>query len=251
MPSNSPEFTLYVRKKLGPGNWKWEAIEEIRGRHTSSIHGKFAFRPTIGGKQQWVGLEAANYEEAKLEANKLFQGLKAQAEGLTVTEIEARNGNRLTLKAAIVAYLEQSQNLRPKSLAQYATTLNQFADAACITYLDEIEGHQEVLRRYLRYLQDTMDYEPKTIDTRMNIVFFLLKENGIKTRIKMRELPKVEEEPVEPYTKTELKKLFDAMDAENRFRYQFFLGTACHEQMQPGRISIGRKKSIAFSKRRT
>jgi integrase/recombinase XerD len=230
MPVTNPDIILYVRKKLGPGNWKWERVEEIRGRHTSSIHGKFAFRPTIGGKQQWVNLEAQSFDEAKFEAGKLLPGLQAKAAGLTVVEIEARNGNRLTLKAAIATYLEQSKNLRPKSLAQYATTLNQFDEAARITYLDEIEGHPEVLRRYLRYMQETMDYEPKTIDTRMNIVFFLLKENGVRTRIKMRELPKVEEEPVEPYTKTELKKLFDAMDPENRLRYRFFLGTACREQ---------------------
>ncbi len=51
MPVTNPDIILYVRKKLGPGNWKWERVEEIRGRHTSSIHGKFAFRPTIGGKQ--------------------------------------------------------------------------------------------------------------------------------------------------------------------------------------------------------
>src|SRR5437868_1179858 len=98
---NTADITLYLRKKLAPGRWKWQAIEEIRGRHTSSIHGKLAFRPSVGGKQQWINLEAQTIEEAKLEANKLLQGLKAQAEGLSVKEIEARNGNRLTLKAAI------------------------------------------------------------------------------------------------------------------------------------------------------
>jgi len=62
MPVTNPDLILYVRKKLGPGNWKWERVEEIRGRHTSSIHGKFAFRPTVGGKQQWVNLEAQSFD---------------------------------------------------------------------------------------------------------------------------------------------------------------------------------------------
>jgi integrase len=230
MPASAAEITLYVRKKLAPGRWKWEAIEEIRGRKTGAITGKFAFRPSVGGKQQWVNLEAQSFDEAKFEAARLLQGLQAQAAGLTVAEIEARNGNRLTLKAAVADYLEQKRNKRPGTLKAYRTTFDEFIEGARVTYLDEIEGHPQVLRRYLRYLQDTKDHSAKTIDTRMNIVYFLLKRQGIKTRIPMEDLPTVEEEAVEPYTNKELEKLFNAMDAEERLRYRFFLGTACREQ---------------------
>ena len=51
----------------------------------------------------------------------------------------------------------------------------------------------------------------KTIDARLNIVFFLLKKNGIKARIPLDEMPEVEEEAAVPYSDDELKKLFSEM----------------------------------------
>ena len=56
-----------------------------------------------------------------------------------------------------------------------------------------------------------MGYAGKTIDTRLNIVFFLLKKNGVKARIPRDEMPEVEEEPAVPYSDDELKKLFAEM----------------------------------------
>jgi integrase len=43
-------------------------------------------------------------------------------------------------------------------------------------------------------------------------------------------MPTVEEEVAVPYTEEELKKLFDAMDDEERMRYKFFLSTGCRDK---------------------
>ena len=66
-------------------------------------------------------------------------------------------------------------------------------------------------------------YAGKTIDTRLNIVFFLLKKNEIKARIPRDEMPVVEEEVAVPYTEEDLKRLFAQMDEEEALRYKFFL----------------------------
>jgi integrase len=73
-------------------------------------------------------------------------------------------------------------------------------------------------------------YAGKTIDTRLNIVFFLLKKNGIAARIPRDEMPIVEEEAAVPYTDEDLKKLFAQMDDEESARYKFFLGTGCRDK---------------------
>jgi hypothetical protein len=45
----------------------------------------------------------------------------------------------------------------------------------------------------------------------LNIVFFLLKKNGIAARIPRDEMPTIEEEVAVPYTEEELKRLFAEM----------------------------------------
>jgi len=74
------------------------------------------------------------------------------------------------------------------------------------------------------------NYAGETIDTRLNIVFFLLKKNGITVRIPRDEMPVVEEEVAVPYTDDELKKMFAAIDDEERIRYKFFLGSGCRDK---------------------
>jgi integrase len=73
-------------------------------------------------------------------------------------------------------------------------------------------------------------YAGKTIDTRLNIVFSLLKKNGIAARIPRDEMPTIEEEVAVPYTEEELKRLFAEMDEEETIRYKFFLGTGCRDK---------------------
>jgi len=73
-------------------------------------------------------------------------------------------------------------------------------------------------------------YAGKTIDTRLNIAFFLLKKNGIAARIPRDEMPVVEEEVAVPYTDNELMKLFAAMNDQEDIRYKFFLGSGCRDK---------------------
>src|ERR1700691_2688987 len=70
----------------------------------------------------------------------------------------------------------------------------------------------------------------ETIDTRINIVNFLLKKNGVDARLPRDQMPVVETEAAVPCSEDEMKKLFREMDKEEAIRYKFFLGTACRDK---------------------
>jgi len=130
-------------------------------------------------------------------------------------------------------YLEHKEHeagRRPKTIKQYRTALNEFAKNVKARYIDEV--NEQVLRQYLRFMREPVPeqrrgYSAKTIETRMTVIFSLLKTNKIEARV---DLPKVTEKIVRRFSQAELKKLFAAMSDEEKFRYSFFLDTGCREQ---------------------
>ena len=222
--------SLYIREKTPEGAWRYRRIKEGRGVKTGDQTGPFFTRPFVNGKQIWKTLAAQTFKEAKEEAGQLTAAIDAQSKGLTVAEAELlTNANRIPIKTAVDTYLEQKRGKAKKTSAQYRLTLNEFIGAlgGKVRFLDEIT--EQVLRRYKNYMVD-QGYAGKTIDTRLNIVFFLLKKNGVKTRVPRDEMPTVEDEPAVPYTDEELKRLFAEMDGEEGIRYKFFLGTGCRDK---------------------
>ena len=87
-------------------------------------------------------------------------------------------------------------------------------------------------------------YAGKTIDTRLNIVYFLLKKNGVSARLPKDEMPTVEEEVAVPYTDEDLERLFAAMTPEESIRYKFFLGTGCRDK----EVTFASWQDIDFTK---
>ena len=228
--------SVYVREKAPTGKWKPRRIKEGRGVKTGELVGPFYIRPFVNGKQGWRALQAQSFQEAKVEAEQAGNALEAHRGGLTILEATSLTGSRMTVRAAVDAYLEQAAvNKAPKTLAQYKTALEGFVEAIAtrnIRFLDQLtndEAGRNVLRAYSKFLRDE-GYAGKTMDTRINIVNFLLKKNEIKVRLPKDEMPIVEEEPAVPYTDEELEKLFAAMTPEESIRYKFFLGTACRDR---------------------
>lgn len=225
-----PTPSLYIREKTPKGTWRYRRIKEGRGVKTGVLTAPFFTRPFVDGKQMWKTLSAQAFKEAKEEAWQLTAALDAQSKGLTVLEAEAiSNANRVAIGSAVAIYLEQKSGKAIKTVAQYRLTLNEFMEAIGpkVRFLDEIT--ENVLRSYKKFMVG-QGYAGKTIDTRLNIVFFLLKKNGIAARIPRDEMPTVEEEVAVPYTEEELKKLFAGMDEEETLRYKFFLGTGCRDK---------------------
>lgn len=237
--------TIWQRIKT-PKGWRYQRIGEGRGNGTGNLQPPFYVRPSVSGRQKWQRLDAESFVEAKQEAKQFDAVLAAAAKGLTVAEAEnIGNRNRVTLKAAVESYLEQKQTKAPKTVAQYQNALKQFLEAlpvAKVRFLDQIT--EDVLRKY-KARMDSDGYAGKTIDTRLNIVYFLLKKNGNVARLPRDEMPTVEEEAAVPYSDEELERLFAAMDDESRIRYKFFLGTGCRDK----EVTFAAWKDIDFTKR--
>jgi integrase len=184
------------------------------------------------GKQVWKGLYAESFAQAKKEASQLSEsaGIAAEPQGFAAIQPEMpRTANRIPLATAVDTYLEQKSGKSQKTIYQYKRTLNEFQNVVGrkVRYLDEIT--ENVLRTYKKSME-AGGYAGKTIDTRLNIVFFLLKKNGIAARIPRDEMPIVEEEVAVPYADHELTKLFGAMNDEEEIRYKFFLGSGCRDK---------------------
>ena len=125
-------------------------------------------------------------------------------------------------------YLEQKKNKAEKTREQYRLTLDEFIEGlGRIKFLDEIDV--AALRKYKDFLT-AKGFAGKTIDTRINIVNFLLKKNGVDARLPRDQMPVVETEAAVPYSEDEMRKLFREMDKEEAIRYKFFLGTACRDK---------------------
>jgi integrase/recombinase XerD len=236
--------SLYTREKdPAKGTWHFRRVKEGRGVKTGDLRGTFYARPFINGRQRWQRLNAETFTDAKREAADLPDKLKARALGVTVEEAKS---NRVLIKTAVDTYLQQNATKARKTVLQYKNTLEQFIEAlkGKARFLDEID--EGVLRHYKRFLEN-LGYAGKTIDTRLNIVFFLLKKNGVRARIPRDEMPAVEEEAAVPYSDDELKNLFAEMAAKGgvekvkgkeytgagfgqEIRYRFFLGTACRDK---------------------
>src|ERR1700694_3739403 len=216
-------ISVYIRGKNENQQWRYTRVGAGRGVKTGKLSGPFYTRysglTSRGTKGQlWHTLAAATFNEAKSEAEQLDTALEAQSKGLTVAELDSvTNVNRIPLRSAVDIYLEQKSGKARKTIAQYRLTLNEFIEAlgSQVRFLDEIT--EQVLRGYKK-LMCNKGYAGKTIDTRLNIVFFLLKKNKIAARIPRDEMPTVEEEVAVPYTKEELEKLFAAMDEGGRDR---------------------------------
>jgi integrase len=255
------ELAIYARQKNEAGKWRYQRIDQGPGRKYGHLKHPFYFRPTLpNGKRSWIELKARSFAEAKTEIPGLEAALEAQKKGLTVAEADdITNAKRTPLKLAIEKFLDLKRDKAAKTLAQYTLVLNQFKEQAGIRFIDEVTS--DVLDSYKRYLEKE-DFAPKTIKNRLLIVCFLLKKNGIQNSTKLVEMPTIEDEVAEPYTRQQLDALFvyfdrQGLEEENQ-RYRFFLGSSLRERevmftqwddinFERGTVRVHAKKDMGFT----
>jgi integrase/recombinase XerD len=217
---------IYRRERTDAG-WRYVRVKTGRGRRPVDSP-PYYLRFTIAGKRKWSD-PFDTLQDAQNAAVHLPDVVEAQSKNLTLGELEeSRNANRVRVKAAVATYLDQKKSKSPKTHAQYRVALNQFlASLGKVRFVDEITP--DVLRQFKRAMENE-GFAGKTIDTRLNVVYFLLKKNGSPVRLPKDEMPTVEEEPAVPFSDEEIEKLLAAMNAEEKIRYKFFLGTACRDR---------------------
>jgi hypothetical protein len=195
-------------------------------------------RPSRNGKQVWHALGAQTFDEATREAESVSVGLEAQAQGLTVAELDD-NPNRITLIKAVEKFIKNAEaSKKPKTVNGYRLNLRNFVDSALnVKFPDQVTG--DTIREFRDFLREA-GYDIRTQHNRVITVLSLLKKNGIKTDFSMADdLQPFQEEIAQPYNENTLKKLFAAMDETEvvngrkysgkgfgeKSRYYFFFGT--------------------------
>ncbi len=212
-----------------------------RGRRPEWAKAPFHVRFTQMGRQVWSPpfdtMEAAQeFQDGTKEL------VTARAAGLTVAEVQdVANANRRPIKTAIEKFLDRKRKKADTTVANYSFILYQFLAwlPRSVRFVDQLEA--EILDNYKRHLEDEEEAAPKTVKNKLLVVCFMLKASGVQNPSKLIEMPTIEEEPAEPYTRQDLTKLFaesrkaegeeiEVMTPEERVRYQFFLDTACREK---------------------
>jgi integrase len=224
--------SIYTRTK-GTNGWRYIRVETGRGHKTSQFEPPFYIRPFRQGKQIWHKLRADTFDSAITEADTVNAGLKAQAQGLTVAELKELNGGQ-TVRSAVDNYLSESKKVnKRKTYMGDQRSLLQFAESTSARYIEELkqpERAKRALCEFRDYLAEK-HFAPRTIHNRVLTVLSLLKEHKIESGFSLsNDLAEYEEDPPVPFSEEELKTLFAQMDAEEKVRYRFFLGTACREQ---------------------
>ena len=104
-------MSIYTRAKDKSGQWRYAKVKTGRGIRTGGLKGPFHLRYTTPeGKQSWWPDKPETFEEAVELDSKIDSMVAAKQRGLTIAEYEDRtNANRVPIKAAAAAFLEQKK----------------------------------------------------------------------------------------------------------------------------------------------
>jgi integrase len=251
------KVSVYTRQKNEAGQWRYHKVKLGRGHRTSTVSGPFYLRFSTYGRKIWEPA-GDSLEGATEAAETRHHALEAQARGLSVTELDTlSNAGRIPIKTTCEAFLKLKAGKAKKTLAAYSLHLAEFQEAigSRVRFMDAINA--DTMRRYRDWMAQK-GLSPKTQHTRLLTVTFLLKKNGFKNPLAWDEFPVFEVETAVPYSPDELKKLFPAMDAEEKLRYRFFLGSGLREaevtycawpdlDLSKGTVTVRPKADVGFT----
>jgi integrase len=254
---------IYTRKK--EHNWQYRPVEGIgvQGKTWKNANepGPFYINVLLNGTPKWMvlnrdgsivtkrdmnGLAAQSIPEAikAAELHDAKQDTKrtAEAQGLSIVP-EPGEDNRITLHTAVEHYIQEKVDAdrTPGTIRAYRMILDEFLTLlpTNIRYVDQIAETEakkggipkrtsSALKHYMRTLKEN-GASARTVFNKMSVVSFMLKEAGVEKPSKLVIVPDYEDEEAVPYTRTDLKKLFDNMDADDKFLFFFILDSACRK----------------------
>src|SRR5712692_2713607 len=215
-------LAIYTRGKVEGKGWRYQRVQEARGAKTGRLQGPFYIRPTrADNSQPWVKLDAEAFDAAKLERDKKERGEVLAAEN---------SAKRVLIADAVTNFLDVKKRKNASTVENYRFILNEFLQQTSVKYIDQVD--RKALDAYVTWLEDEKNAAPKTINNKVMVVVFMLKEAGVVAPYKIVKdlLPTVEEEIAKPYSEKDLKRVFAEMDEAEMCRYKFFLMTACREK---------------------
>jgi len=237
---------VYARFDDGRG-WKYKKVGKGRPPKDAKFHIRFT---DAQGKRRW-SQPYGTPQEAQENAAGVKVATQAAAQGLTINEFqEVTNAGLTPIKTAVEKFLKLHRNDRPKTIAQYTGALNHLLTnlPRGVKFIKEL-ALADVLDSYLQTLEKD-DYAKKTIETRMGVIFSMLKDNRKETGVdypsQLVSLPEPVRSRPKAYSNEDIVKLFQTMDAEEKARYLFFLHTGCREQ----EVMYGTWDDVDFKQRK-
>lgn len=222
--------SVYARFK-GPQGWEYQRVGRGRPPKDAKFHIRFT---DAQGKRRW-SQPFNTPQDAQENAAGVVVAMEAAAQGLTVAEYQGETSSGITpLKIAVERFLKLHRNDRPKTVEQYDGALSHLlANLPKGVRSVKDLATPDALDTYLQSLQ-AEEYGSKTIETRMGVIFSMLKDNkketGVEFASKLVSLPEPVQSRPKAYPNEEIIQLFGAMTAEEKVRYLFFLHTGCREQ---------------------
>ena len=222
--------SVYARFR-GKNGWEYQRVGRGRPPKNSKFHVRFT---DSEGKRRWSqGYDTP--QEAEKNASAVAVATQAAAQGLTVAEFQdLTNAGRTSVKVAVEKFLKLHRNDRPKTIQQYENALNHLVEhlPSGVRFVKDL-ATADTLDAYLQILEND-EYSRKTIETRMGVIFSMLKhyvrETGVQHPSKLVSLPEPVQKRAKAYSNEDITKLFEVMTADEKFRYLFFLHTGCREQ---------------------
>ena len=200
------------------GGWRFIAVKTGKGIKTGELAPPFFVRKP---DKRWHNLGASTYGEA----------IPAAAVGLTVKEHEdVMNRDRMLLHAAVEKFFhDRDTELNPRSVTAYRNDLNEFERVVGVRFLDELKA--ENMWSYYKTIRKEHTSKRTVRNHVINVHTFLKALKVPDTvRVDMSKVGKPERAVVVPYSEEMVVKLFDAMPADLRIVFRFFLGSGCREQ---------------------
>jgi integrase len=213
-------LTVSVRTKVEGAGWRYQGIEEKREVKTSGLQAPFYIRR----HKLWHRLSAQTFEAARVKRDEIEAG-----------RVAVISDGRVTLKTAVGQFLEVKKRKNESTVENYTYILNEFLGKTPAKYVDEFNDRkngQRIFDDFISVLEKDGS-APKTIENKVMVVVFMLREAGINKPFRMAKdlLPTIEEEVAEPYSEDELKKIFEAVEDDREYTaFMFFLVTACREK---------------------
>src|SRR5712664_201863 len=170
---------VYARFR-GSQGWEYQKVGRGRPPKDAKFHIRFT---DAQGKRRW-SQPYNTPQEAQENAAGVKVATQAAAQGLTIKEFQTVTNAGLTpIKAAVETFLKLHRNDRPKTIAQYTGALNHLLAnlPRGVRFVKEL-ALADVLDSYLQTLEKE-DYAEKTIETRMGVIFSLLKDNKKETGV--------------------------------------------------------------------
>jgi integrase/recombinase XerD len=223
------KVAVYIRKR---GSRSYEKASPRKDYSTGAI---FCLRYTVDGIRKYETIEAHNYAQANIAAQKKSVDLQIQAVHRKWKPAPAPKPiappvrhplptSDLMLDVAIDKYLENVETKSSKTSSGYRYTLQQFYASSGNSPLSQVTTQH--LYDFVGYLRRE-GLGNRTVHNRVGEVVTFLRHFGIK-EVTMR--VKYVEQKVRAYRPDELKALFAAATPEEWLLFQFFLCTGAREQ---------------------